>query len=503
MSLRRTLRSLVVALLVAVPVAAAGSSVLAGPADELSIPAGFRVVDRSELLPGVVRYRLSGGTPPVVLNVARIAAGAPVSLRAVLSNDRIGAPQPGLERTSAMCRRVGCVVGVNADFFAPDGAPVGALVSNGELLRSPVPTHHQLAIDGDGALSAGSLDWSGRLVASDLSELRLTGLNTVRPANSLVLYSPAFGPTTGTNEHGAEMALHVVEPARSVRVAETVLVEMSGLNDGAGNRAIPRDGLVLSGHGVSADAIRGLAARVQSGAVGPRFLLRAELAPTGGSAGVVRESVGGTPVLLRDGKRWVADHGSDFVTGRHPRTAVAWRPGGATLLVTVDGRQPGYSEGASLPQLADLLSAMGATDAVNLDGGGSTTFVERGVVMNQPSDRLVTRGDDTAIVHSIRGGDSVLGVVERPIGSGLMLVASVPAGTTGPDALVLDPRLPQALFAPWDSGADPASDPSAGAPALVATVPEHRSPPVLALALVLLCSVAVAAARSLKLQAAR
>jgi hypothetical protein len=58
----------------------------------------------------------------------------------------------------------------------------------------------------------------------------------------------------------------------------------------------------------------------------------------------------------------------------HPRTAVGIAPGNKLLLATVDGRQTGFSEGMYLRELADLLQSYGATEGINLDGGGSTTL---------------------------------------------------------------------------------------------------------------------------------
>ena len=75
---------------------------------------------------------------------------------------------------------------------------------------------------------------------------------------------------------------------------------------------------------------------------------------------------------------------------RHPRTAAGVTADGHTLiLLAIDGRQPGHSLGVALPELADLMLELGAVDAVNLDGGGSTSFYLRradgSVVTNQPS----------------------------------------------------------------------------------------------------------------------
>ena len=76
---------------------------------------------------------------------------------------------------------------------------------------------------------------------------------------------------------------------------------------------------------------------------------------------------------------------------RHPRTAAGVSEDGHTLiLVVVDGRQPGYSVGATLYDLGALMIRYGAKDAINLDGGGSTTFIYQPLdgpaVLNRPSD---------------------------------------------------------------------------------------------------------------------
>ncbi len=76
---------------------------------------------------------------------------------------------------------------------------------------------------------------------------------------------------------------------------------------------------------------------------------------------------------------------------RHPRTAAGVSTDGKTLiLLTVDGRQPGVSVGATLPEMADLMIELGAHDAVALDGGGSTSFylkrADGTLLTNKPSD---------------------------------------------------------------------------------------------------------------------
>ena len=112
-----------------------------------------------------------------------------------------------------------------------------------------------------------------------------------------------------------------------------------------------------------------------------------------GGAGTVAaelQVIGGYPVLLNEGvltgDLGVAERPS-FAAARHPRTAVGFDiEDGLLWLLVVDGRQAPRSAGMSLPELADLLLALGADDALNLDGGGSTAMSLRGRIVSRPSD---------------------------------------------------------------------------------------------------------------------
>ena len=87
-----------------------------------------------------------------------------------------------------------------------------------------------------------------------------------------------------------------------------------------------------------------------------------------------------------------------FVAARNPRTLAGVRADGTLLLVTVDGRQPGWSAGVTLPEAARVMRALGARDALNLDGGGSTSMTVRGRAVNRPSDPGGERAVSDALV---------------------------------------------------------------------------------------------------------
>ena len=93
----------------------------------------------------------------------------------------------------------------------------------------------------------------------------------------------------------------------------------------------------------------------------------------------VQQIIGGGPRLVRDGEVHITGEAErfqrDVLEGRAPRTALGFTADHKLLLVTVNGRQPGVSVGMTLTELAELMLELGAVNAMNLDGGGSTTMV--------------------------------------------------------------------------------------------------------------------------------
>jgi exopolysaccharide biosynthesis protein len=120
--------------------------------------------------------------------------------------------------------------------------------------------------------------------------------------------------------------------------------------------------------------------------------------------------IGGWPRILRDGAIVAGESATEEGTlsrnaeARHPRTAIGFSRDSSTLfLLTVDGRSEN-SGGMTLVELAGLMRELGAWDALNFDGGGSTTMVVDGAVVNQPSDKEGERAVGNAVLVLIRGG---------------------------------------------------------------------------------------------------
>lgn len=91
-----------------------------------------------------------------------------------------------------------------------------------------------------------------------------------------------------------------------------------------------------------------------------------------------------------------------WVRQRNPRTMAGVDARGRLLLVAVDGRQAGRSAGLSILEAAQVMKALGAVTAINLDGGGSTTMVIQGQVVNRPSDPSGEREDGDAVLVAPR-----------------------------------------------------------------------------------------------------
>ena len=124
----------------------------------------------------------------------------------------------------------------------------------------------------------------------------------------------------------------------------------------------------------------------------PQAIAPAPVATTGANWNDVPDAIGGGPILLKNGQaRLTYDEEAFFGSGYeankpYPRTAVGFTADHRLLLFIIDGKQPNWSVGLTLAQLATQMQEFGCTDAMNLDGGGSTTLAVQGSVLNRPSD---------------------------------------------------------------------------------------------------------------------
>ncbi|HEX2043022.1 MAG TPA: phosphodiester glycosidase family protein [Acidimicrobiales bacterium] len=345
---------------------------------------------RQRVAPGVEHLRLRRRVPPQQVHVAHISGVARTRLRTVLAGSALSGPGAAAAPTTALCARSRCAVAVNGDFADPAGRPVGAAVSAGELVTTPGPDPSvtQLNLDAEGRPSIGDLSWSVALQAGD-HRLAVDAVNRP-PGDGVTLYSSRWGGTTGTDAATVELVVGLPGAGEAALPPGATTVRLLGLRAGGSTPIVPRT-VVAAARGVAAAELVGLWVGALTAAGGVATLH----VSTGGAV----ESVGGSPRLLPSGPfERAGPEAAPFVLERHPRTMVGITAVGEVLLVAVDGRRPGRSDGVPLAEAASILAELGATEGINLDGGGSTTFVVRGRLANRPSEPPGERPVPSALV---------------------------------------------------------------------------------------------------------
>jgi hypothetical protein len=335
---------------------------------------------------GVTLHRLWFARGPQAVQLLDVDRAACWTLAA----RKAGGASAGRAGTLALVRgladsgAVAVAGGVNADFFlfAPPGVPTGAHVQDGRVITGP-GARPVLALDSAGAVHVGRLQATGRVALAG-GELPIDGWNRAGQ-RGLALFDEGYGARTDSAPARLFVTLRRI-PGRADGLAV-----VAGVDSGAILTISPGTAVLATGESIAPDARE----RLGTLRVGDTLRLSVALAPV-----APRQAVGGFPVLVRDGRidPQVDSAGNAGFRGPNPRTAIGIAADGRRLLlVTNDGRQAGYSAGMSLRELAALFVALGARDALNLDGGGSTTLVvadgANGFrIANRPSDRSGDRG---------------------------------------------------------------------------------------------------------------
>ncbi|PYS98797.1 MAG: hypothetical protein DMF63_14500 [Acidobacteria bacterium] len=300
----------------------------------------------------------------------------------------------GVEPTSEIAKRNNAIAAINGGFFRKDetefsGDAAGVLTIDNILISEPTLGRIALQIRNGNKFTeiamqhlrfGGNIWWRHE----ELEEV-VKGINRERKSGEVIVYTPEFGKNTKTDSSGLEV---IIRGKRIVAIS-------------ANNSAIPKDGWVLS----ASDGAASLLRKMKVGdLLRPAWSEISDGRPN--MSGPPEDITNGVSQLLMNGKidiTWEREKASkSFAEMRHPRTAVAKLKDGKFLMITVDGRQPGVSIGMNLQELAEYLLSIGATDAMNLDGGGSTTMFLDGKVVNTPSDKEGERKVSDAIVVTLR-----------------------------------------------------------------------------------------------------
>jgi len=416
----------------------------------------------SPVFPGLSRYELrfpQPGGAPEVANVLQFSADDPqLEVRPVLARGVV----PGLASVPSMGTGLlpeGYVAGINGGFWLsnPVGEPNGYYAVDGTLVSEsetqgggPRGTFAQRE---DGTFLLDRLDTVVTLAAPGTARsFDVTALNRFYstsgpyPDNGepLFVYTRAFGSDVEVRTITRDEAVLPVRAFTVDGLVPRATGEAEGtvtaVTTGPGPVAIPDGGSVVVAHGRSADDL----AAVREG---DTFSVDVDPRPLFGSASDwtdIQFGLAAGPLLAVDGVRtdpagWENEGFAPQVHSniRAPRSAVGVTADRRVLMVTVDGRQPGYAAGMTIAELADFMLSLGARDVLSLDGGGSSQFVTDGLLRNRPCCDTSVRAvaDGLFVRHNY-----VFTHTERLAGDGREATAARIAETaypTGADQVVL------------------------------------------------------------------
>jgi hypothetical protein len=375
---------------------------------QLDLPAPFpRIVSQApqieRIAPGVEYgdYGLSTDAGPVSIHVVAIDTKNPdVSVRTVLANDALG---PNAETISSMARRTGAIAGVNADYFdiGRSNHPTNIVVRSGTLIRTP-QKRYALTILRSGEARFAEFSFTGS-VQIGTQAFPLEGINAFPSGpGSITLITPAFGEVAAD----AEASFATLQPTAAATFGA---YRVTSLESGTQPQA-PGYYLALDQGSDAAQLLAGGDTIDVSGDLSPFPLSQLSCA------------VGGGPLILRNG-RWFEDPdgpASGALERRIPSSGAALAPDGTLLLVEVDGRQPQVSVGLTRPELAEVMRALGASEGIAFDGGGSAEMAVQlpgepaALLETSPSDGPERRVADGIFVYNVAPASAPARIASDP-----------------------------------------------------------------------------------------
>ncbi|MFY9233562.1 MAG: phosphodiester glycosidase family protein [Fimbriimonadaceae bacterium] len=349
---------------------------------------------------------------PRVIHALRLSLDAPTTANTELAGLKVYSEPTGKGRETLgdLIKRTGAIAGINGDFFPFTGDPLGLMVRNGELVSRVLPS--RAAFGWGGKHASGSMPNGDLAIRLQQGSYQLDGLNQECGVNELMLNLEAAGDAVAEKGPVSHAIIALSQPAKASPRGglRGYVVEVK--------RDLPRlavgEGLaILTGSGSKAAIVNSLT---------PGEEVVASIETGGFDWSKVRQVIGGGPFLVRDGKVQVdwerQGFKADFALKRNPRTAVGATADGDLWFVALDGRQA-ISDGATLEEMARIMISLGCREAINLDGGGSTTINAGGLTLNRPSDGQ-----------------------QRPIANAVLFYGSAPK-----DAAPLNLNLPESVAA--------------------------------------------------------
>lgn len=282
----------------------------------------------------------------------------------------------------------GAVAAVNGTYFAYTGKPLGTLLIDKELVSSPIYDRTAFILTDDNQAFIDNILINCYFLTPNGIRYNITGVNQGRGNNSVILYTPVWGDRTGTGTDGIELV-----------ISNSTVKEIN-----IGNSTIPQDSYVLSLSGPAAQFL------TENLKVGDKIDDHIKIIPYSTSPKSILHMISGGPRLVKNGMVYVSKYEerfrSDIAEARAARTAVGITKDNKILLATVDGlprqknnRSDKSSIGMTLEELSNLMINLGAVEAMNLDGGSSTTMWIDGRVVNRTASGYEQRVSNAIVIR--------------------------------------------------------------------------------------------------------
>lgn len=361
------------------------------------------------LAPGITHVQeIRTGAEPMILNILKInlkEKGVKVRYGQARDVITLEGETKGRELLPDLLQRQGAVAAINGDFAAYTADPLGVAIRDGELLSEPMDYRACVGFQGDKVLM-DRLMGNGAFQPATGSAIALTGINRVPHAGDVVIWTPTYQAKVQPEKPAVVVTLKEVNlPLKPSQVLQGKIDSVIPYEAWENLPACAPNTVMIVAVGEVRKTLITPCNRndlvsvrfdlVQSVPVLERGQLpaRSRASRPASLEPVWKEmdqAIGGGPWLVQGGQvavDWELQRFNlmEFVERKHPRTAIGVMEDGTLLLVVVDGRQE-MSAGASLFQLAQLMKNLGAVNAINLDGGGSSTMLIGGGTINSPSD---------------------------------------------------------------------------------------------------------------------
>ncbi len=344
---------------------------------ELGKKKRIRTIHR-KIAPGLLYTEIVDEKTPRRIFILRAAvAKFPITYDITLAGRTLGYRATVLHMANAN----GALAAINGDFSSRVvGRPIHAFVEDGTFVQSAGPGGSSFAVSRDEQSVMAGATKQVMTVSDSQTNLtwRIDRWNFGEPdVGEIAAFSPAGG-SLETPPNGA-CSIHLTPSGPATPSTTGPGLDQSFAIDANACQAAAMpvgDGVVLS-------TVPGTdeATMFSSLPLGTSMTIHLSLGWTD-----AYDVIGGDTMLVHEGHVAVPTYCGSYFCQAQPRTAVGVQADGRLLLVVVDGRQPRYSFGLSMVGFARLMKKLGAVEALNLDGGGASTMVVRGKVVNRPSD---------------------------------------------------------------------------------------------------------------------